>query len=115
MDSCDQERMKSESGLKKLESDKDMLLTKRNELRDLEIKQTQSKRQYSNSTEKLNRLAKHQESKQSSNQVKLTQLKQEYENHVKERAVAQSKADENEKTILSIETKVFLVFFINDI
>ena len=59
-----------------------------------------------NSTEKLNRLSKHQESKQASNQIKLEQLKTEFESVSKERASAQEKADDHERISHDMEKKI---------
>ena len=60
-----------------------------------------------NSTEKLDRLSKHQESKQSINENKLNQLKKDYEIATKESQETLKKVEENDKLSLQIEKKVF--------
>ena len=72
------------------------------------IKQLQ--RQLQNSTEKLNRLSQHQQSKHTLNQSKLDTLKKECEGVTESRSVAQKKADDHEKMSLEIAKKVCPIF-----
>jgi kinetochore protein Nuf2 len=99
-------KLKASDALKKLEGEKEILEAKKHEFKDLEIRQGQAKRQLANSSEKLDRLAKHQESKNSINENKLNQLKKEYENITKSSQETMKKVEENEKLSLQIEKKV---------
>jgi kinetochore protein Nuf2 len=100
-------KQKSLDILKKYEGEKDVLDSKKQEIKDLEIREGLAKRQLANSTEKLDRLSKHQESKQSINENKLNQLKKDYEIATKESQETLKKVEENDKLSLQIEKKVF--------
>ncbi len=124
MDVCQSSKEKAAAALKKLEHEKDVLDSKKSEQRELDIREQvcvwlfgvsnedshnivkQLQRQLQNSTEKLNRLSQHQQSKHSLNQSKLDVLKKEYEGVTESRSVAQKKADDHEKMSLEIEKKV---------
>jgi len=99
-------KLKASDAAKKLEKEKELAEAKKQEYKDLEIKQGQAKRQLVSSTEKLDRLSKHQESKNSINENKLNQLKKEYESVSMKSQETMNKVEENEAISLQIEKKV---------
>ncbi|KAI9013312.1 Nuf2 family-domain-containing protein [Gaertneriomyces semiglobifer] len=105
MNECEKEKIKSEQAKQKVANDRDSVDKKKTEIRELELRAERLRRQLLSAKEKLTRLEKHQSVKNEAISSKLAQLKEEYRIVALERAEAQVKADDHEKTRIATEHK----------
>ncbi|KAJ3092285.1 kinetochore-associated Ndc80 complex subunit nuf2 [Quaeritorhiza haematococci] len=106
MDDCLAERKKYEAAGAKLVADREKIDKKQAEIRDLNVREQQLKRQLNNTTERIARLQKHQSTKQEAIEGKLKSLREEYRMLLNERANNQVQIDGNNKMISDLEEKI---------
>ncbi|KAH9265682.1 hypothetical protein BASA84_001490 [Batrachochytrium salamandrivorans] len=103
---CSSEQAKAEAAAQKLCADIDVINRKKSELKDQEIRQQQLQRQLKSANERLQRLEQHLALKQESSTQRITSLREEHEQLLSERAIAQLRADENERVASAMEDKI---------
>ncbi|RUS27143.1 hypothetical protein BC938DRAFT_483658 [Jimgerdemannia flammicorona] len=106
MEVCETEMQKFESVRDKIISDKDTIDNKNNELKELNVKEQQLKRQLATAQDKISRLQRQQAMKRESVQQKLAKLNEEFNLASNERAAVQVKIDENRRIVEELEGKI---------
>ncbi|KAJ3138177.1 kinetochore-associated Ndc80 complex subunit nuf2 [Physocladia obscura] len=106
MEECEFEMKKASTAANKLAGEQENAERKNQELRDVNIKEQQFKRQLANISEKITRLGKQQAGKKDLNDAKMGELSAEYESSLKDRDINQAKIESNQARISELEDKI---------
>ncbi|KAI8821768.1 Nuf2 family-domain-containing protein [Fimicolochytrium jonesii] len=106
MAECEAEKNKAEQAARKVVSDKENIEKRRGEIRELDFREDQMKRQITGAHEKLTRLQKHQSVKKDAMSAKLTKLKHEFDAANVERTHCATATDENTRIVIEMEEKI---------
>ncbi|KAJ3243486.1 kinetochore-associated Ndc80 complex subunit nuf2 [Chytriomyces hyalinus] len=106
MEECEFEMKKSSTAEKSLVHERENIERKNQELREVNIKEQQLKRQLANISDKITRLTKQQTAKKEANDLKMSELAAAYEAGVTERDLNQAKIDSNQAVLAELEEKI---------
>lgn len=105
LEDCELEMKKASSAASKVSTEKENIESKAAELREIGIKEQHIKRQLQNIEDKIARLQSQQITRRSTNDNRMKQLKEEYENVMRERETNQKKVDLFNSKVVELEAK----------